>query len=262
MSKRPKHLRPEEVREEWREYFFYDRQEVQDSHQHRRLVIRAKCPECYMRHWVLASDVRRGRRSPYCPLHKWVAGGLQRRRPLQPEEVGPDWYPYLDFTKQKSRNNNLHIWVICPDCQYGRWVPTNHIRNKHQKSPHCLVCKSTGANSPLWLGGRHLRHGYAWVLVSTLAPAEQELFGAMADSRGYISEHRLVLARHLGRLLRSDEIVHHLNGVKDDNRLENLKLLTQNTHHTGHGDNYYQQLQEALTEIKRLKEQLRTIQAG
>jgi len=91
---------------------------------------------------------------------------------------------------------------------------------------------------------------------------EQQRFQPMAMSAGYLSEHRLVIARHLGRPLRDDEIVHHINGVRDDNRYENLKLLARNTHHSGKGDNYYQQLQEALSEIERLKEQLRAIQAG
>lgn len=50
----------------------------------------------------------------------------------------------------------------------------------------------------------------------------------------YIMEHRLVMERHLNRLLRRDEVIHHLNGIRSDNRLENLELLSASEHTKRH----------------------------
>jgi hypothetical protein len=57
-----------------------------------------------------------------------------------------------------------------------------------------------------------------------------------ANKRGYIYEHRLVMEKELGRYLNPKEIVHHIDGIKLNNKIENLKLFsTTNEHTTFHG---------------------------
>lgn len=61
-------------------------------------------------------------------------------------------------------------------------------------------------------------------IMITLAPTDPLV--DMCRDRRTVQEHRLVMARHLGRPLTRDEFVHHRNGIKDDNRIENLELWT------------------------------------
>lgn len=71
-----------------------------------------------------------------------------------------------------------------------------------------------------WKGGRcELAGGYVGVRLEPSDP----LF-CMARGNHYVPEHRLVIARALNRALTRRESVHHINGDKHDNRLENLQL--------------------------------------
>lgn len=85
-------------------------------------------------------------------------------------------------------------------------------------------CNASGRGSEkshLWKGGRHkTKKGY----INILHPR----FG----KGRYVMEHRLVMEKKLGRCLTSKEYVHHLNGVKDDNRPENLILTSSKNHDT------------------------------
>lgn len=47
---------------------------------------------------------------------------------------------------------------------------------------------------------------------------------------GYRMEHILIMEKHIGRYLKDDEVVHHKNHIRDDNRVENLQVMTFKEH--------------------------------
>lgn len=108
---------------------------------------------------------------------------------------------------------------------------------------HGIQCQRTGPRAaeghPEWKGGRILvKHGYVKVYcpehpicVATNKRREAAANGKYYRRARYVWEHRLVMENHLGRLLQPGEVVHHKNGVKDDNRLENLQLYASNALH-------------------------------
>jgi len=101
------------------------------------------------------------------------------------------------------------IWAACVDCGKERWVQLTKNKPRYNK---CNGCAHKGKHNSSWRGGRTRNGGYTVIRNS--------------ETGKYEKEHRLIMAKHLGRCLESWEHVHHINGIRDDNRLENLLVLT------------------------------------
>ena len=174
------------------------------------------------------------------------------------------------------------IYHACIDCGKERWVA---VVRGGPRSLQCRPCGHKGKHitketrqkmseaqmrdkSVSWKGGRVKTHqGYINIL---LYP--DDFFYPMADTKGYVREHRLVMAKKLGRCLQSWEIVHHkgirFNGIenKSDNLEDNLELSSSIGEHSfnhskGYTDGYRQGFQDAQNaKLKELLEHIKLLE--
>ena len=118
------------------------------------------------------------------------------------------------------------------ECGCGQEVTYNKYRLRRFISGHQFkIFKNTtyifGDKNNLWRGGIRYRHGYIY---------KKNYTHPYKDSDNYVATHRLIYENYLSVLL-DEEIfipkvfeVHHINGIKDDNRLINLELLPGKIH--------------------------------
>ena len=118
-----------------------------------------------------------------------------------------------------------YITRTCSRCGCN-WQARKDYKPKTSLCSLCITrsCLPLSSN-PSWRGGRVEAKGYILIKLADTDP-----FYCMHNNHGYVAEHRLVIARHLGRPLVQGEIVHHIDGDKQNNQLNNLLLTTNGGH--------------------------------
>jgi len=121
----------------------------------------------------------------------------------------------------------------CPICGNSKSVKAERCRTCYFKENGQALAiylkpfQGKREGSGAWKGGRHpTGDGYMYVYVEPTSP-----YNKMSRKDGRVREHRLIMAQSLGRCLEPWEIVHHKNGDKTNNSIENLELLPDPTKH-------------------------------
>ena len=199
-----------------------------------------RCIECGKEKWIYKGNWDRGREGYYCSKEckikafKKIFKGKNNpnfrggKIKVKCYQCGKELLRYSSQLKKNGKD----IKSFCKKC-----LP-DYLKN--------LLAEDTAH----WQGGKRKSRGY--ILFHKSLVDEKYHYLLSNSKKSYIWEHRLVVAMKLDRKLRADEIIHHLNGIKDDNRPENLEIVNSKNHerHT-----FEKILQKRIRELeKKIKE--------
>lgn len=140
--------------------------------------------------------------------------------------------PYKDRAKEREsvRSRKRRYMERKKVEKYGEAARGKDMRGRHGNH-------AKGENNARWNSGR-LRTAHGYILVR-VPPDHPLAFGPpRLKSYKYAYEHDIIMETFLGRHLRHGEVVHHLNGIRDDNSPENLAVTTVSEHARGHSNHH------------------------
>jgi hypothetical protein len=184
-------------------------------------------------------------------------------------------HPAIDLANIESKSLYGHTGfaakVTCPKCQREKWYHVSVLRqltNKPNFTGICRLCWSSLPKARTFRtkqnpSGRSITsNGYIRLGKNAFTDDELDWYDAMRNRSGSVLEHRWVMAKYLGRILYSHELVDHQDGIRDNNTIENLRLYTKGKDQPGSAygyGTYYHEWQMAERKIRELEAKLASI---
>jgi len=200
------------------------------------------CPNCNSSLWEIGI-AKKHHRTKFKNILGSLGDGLETKRGY---EIGKT--SSLEYVKR-----------ICIKCGREDWVASvKYVQHKFRDV--CRKCYLSSynkrENNNNWHGGRLVgRGGYVQVLISKDNPYfSMTTRRNRSKSSGYVLEHRLIMAQYLHRCLLAWEVVHHKNGIRTDNRLDNLELIKGKHNHA-----CYNMLQREMKKLAKENEELKRL---
>ena len=190
-------------------------EKLSDSHGNRHLKWDCIC-ECGNRSTHTGNNLRCG--------HAKSCGCLKRKP--QREDLSNMKFGKLfvkDFNKTK---NGVAFWNCKCSCGASTIVSSGHLKSGHTQSCGCIASEAAKKRAYKTIAGKK-KTSINGSLKPRIAGGYVKIHDRnhhRADNSGFVYEHIVVMEKHLKRSLLPKETVHHKNGMKTDNRIENLEL--------------------------------------
>jgi len=142
--------------------------------------------------------------------------------------IDRDWL-YQEYVVNKKPIKRIASQCRCHLVTIHRYIKKYNFPSRYNEMQANGMWGLKKEKNPMWKGGRRKHNGYINIRVDG---------HPYAGATGYVPEHRLVMEKHIGRYLLPTELVHHKNGVRDDNHIENLELFSSSNHLKKHHESF------------------------
>lgn len=156
----------------------------------------------------------------------------KKKRDGEYVHVREDIYKIPYLRKNGMPANTYYVKTKCTEC--GKVVFQHRSNSQRKASPFCSQeCRSkgmSGEKNVKWAGGKKFKRGKNRGHILVYAPEHPH------NRKNYIPEHRHIVEKNIGRFLKPEERVHHINMIQDDNQIENLHIFSkEEKHFLAHG---------------------------